>query len=529
MSMKIEAIRKDVCKKLMPFRIASILLTGILTLLSVASVYVSGKLLDAVSQSWDKVVSLGIIFLVITLLEFIINWTQNYFWFRSIYKGISMFRSQVFAHVMRHPLSFFVKSQSGDVINRMINDAATYAESAVISMPMLVTNILRLVIVWGFVLWLNWAIALLLLVFCLLYFLSYTYINKKLRIYSEKKQEQFSSLMDSATNYYNGIPTIKLFQRELAFVRRYRECVESWCAQAINLQKWQSFSLGVSGLVVSLMPLFVIMMGAYFIMQGEFTVGMVFSAVFCIGEFGEPIQNLTDYNLGRQSANASRGRIEELLCDEPGEDGKKIDSVESIRLNGLGFAYDSDAQILKDINLEAKKGDVVGIVGHSGGGKTTLLRILTGEIAPTEGDVLVNGTPLGGVSYASYLGRVAVVPQNIFVYEDSVENNVSFERELPTGRLRGIFDTLNMTGFLGRKVSELSGGEKRRVGLARALAGEFDVLILDEPTSDLDMKMEQKLIDYVADYVKKHNVIVFVVTHREGILSICNKQLQIGR
>lgn len=521
--MKIQAIRNEILKKLMLLRSGVVAVISLETILPIVSAYFIGRLLDSISQSWDVVLRLGLIAAGCILLNFVLNWCQNYLWFRMIYEGIAMARSRVFEYIMQNPFSFFVNSKSGDVVNRMLNDAAQYAETALIAMPMLLVNVLNIGVVLGFVAWINYKIAILLAAMCAAYFLSYRYINVKLREYSTKERERYSNLMDCATNYYAGIPTIKLFGREREFAGRYREHVQNLCRQAVSLQRWKSLSLCISSMVIELMPVCVIVLGVYYVMRGSCTVGGLFSIYSCISTLGEPIRNLTDYNIMAQSAHVNEQRLEELLCEESRPGAVDIPEIESVKIEGMGFAYGADAKIIHDFNIEAKRGDVIGIVGASGGGKSTFLRILTGMLRPTEGSILVNGIPMDSVAYCSYLGRVAVMPQDIFVYDDDIMRNVVFERELPNGRLEKLLDILNMKDYMGRSMNELSGGEKRRVGLARTMAGEFDVLILDEPTSDIDMDMEGKIISYISDYAAKNNIIVFVVTHREAILSICNK------
>lgn len=521
--MKIQSIRNEILKKLILLRGGVVAVISLETILPIVSAYFIGRLLDSISQSWDVVLRLGLIAIGCILLNFVLNWCQNYLWFRMIYEGIAMIRSRVFEYIMQNPFSFFVNSKSGDIVNKILNDTAQYAETVLIAMPMLLVNVLSICVVLGFVAWINCKIAILLAAMCVAYFLSYRYINVKLREYSTKQRKHYSNLMDCATNYYAGIPTIKLFGREREFADRYREHVQNLCRQEVSLQRWKSLSLCISSMVIELMPVCVIMLGVYYVMHGSCTVGSLFSIYSCLSVLCEPIRNLTDYNIMAQSAHVNEQRLEELLCEESRTGTVNISEIESITIAGMGFAYGIDAKIIHNFNLEAKKGDVIGIVGASGGGKSTLLRILTGILRPTEGNILVNNVPMESIAYASYLSRIAVMPQDIFVYDDSVMNNVMFERKISDHKLSQLINMLNMKDYMGRNINELSGGEKRRVGLARTMAGDFDVLILDEPTSDIDMNMEEKIITYIAEYAAKYNTIVFVVTHREGILSICNK------
>lgn len=525
--MKIRQLRDTIFRDLRKLRYFVVIVFAVTNLFSILSAYLMGELLDSAGTSQERVMGLGVVAVCCILLGFVLDWSQNYLWFRMIHTGIARFRSQVFAYIMENPFSFFVNSKSGDVVNRILNDVAQYGEQTLIALPMLIINLSTLVLVYGFIVWMNYRIGLLLILMGGIYFFSYRYINGKLKNYSLLERKRYSDLMDCAANYYEGIPAIKLFRREREFAARYHNYVQELCRQAISLQKWKSLSLCISGLVIDLMPVCVIVTGVYFVIRGSSTVGSLFSIYACIPALGEPIRNLTDYNLMVQSGRVNEKRIEELLCGESRNGEGELAGIDSLSVSGLGFAYNADTPVLQNVNFQAKRGDVVGIVGASGAGKSTLLRLLTGQLSPTQGSILVNGHPLESLSYSAYLSRIAIAPQNIFLYHDSIVNNIRFERTLSEDKLDALLDILKIRDYADRPVNGMSGGEKRRVGLARALAGDFDLLILDEPTADIDGEMEKKIIDFLAGYVERHNIILLIVTHREAILSICDTVLRI--
>ena len=129
--------------------------------------------------------------------------------------------------------------------------------------------------------------------------------------------------------------------------------------------------------------------------------------------------------------------------------------------------------------------------------------------------------------YSSYINKLAILPQEIFLFEDSVKENIIFGREYDSKELETLLHRLEIEKFSDRDMAEFSGGERKRVGLSRALLGFHNVLILDEPTSDVDMEMEQKMVKLVDEYITKKNGILIVITHRPEILKICNKTLQL--
>lgn len=190
------------------------------------------------------------------------------------------------------------------------------------------------------------------------------------------------------------------------------------------------------------------------------------------------------------------------------------------------YEYENGTGV-KNINISLNRGDRLGIVGPSGAGKSTCLKLLLGQLHPTAGSIKVNGEELENYLYSYYLKRLAILPQDIFLFEGTIEENIVFGRDYDNKELETLLQRLEIEKFYDRDMNELSGGERKRVGLARALLDFHNVLVLDEPTSDVDMKMEKKIVDLVDEYVKKKNGILIVITHRPEILKICNKTLQL--
>ncbi len=224
------------------------------------------------------------------------------------------------------------------------------------------------------------------------------------------------------------------------------------------------------------------------------------------------------------------GELEAAAVD-PG--GEELAGVESLRFAHVGFSYVAGNRVLDDVEFEASRGEIVGIVGPSGAGKSTFVQLLLGLREPESGQVLVNGQPAADFSQTSWFQRIAFVPQEPLLLNASVADNIRFfrpdvseEEMFRAARLAHIHDEIlgwpdGYETAVGERGGEVSGGQRQRICIARALVGDPDVLVFDEPTSAVDVNSEF-LIQKTLEELRTH-VLLFVVAHRLSTLNICDR------
>ncbi|WP_162941844.1 ATP-binding cassette domain-containing protein [Desertimonas flava] len=213
-----------------------------------------------------------------------------------------------------------------------------------------------------------------------------------------------------------------------------------------------------------------------------------------------------------------------------------VPQIRQIELLGVGYTYDGKSQALAEIDLKISRSKVIGIAGPSGGGKSTLLQVLTGLRLPTSGQVLVNGIPQTQLAPADWSRLVACVPQEPRLMEGTIADNIRFFREISDDEVQRAARQANVleevlrmpAGFetmLGPRGGGLSGGQKQRLAIARALVGNPDVLVMDEPTSALDRRSETAIRDSIA--ALRRTMTILIVAHRPTTLQICDSILTI--
>jgi ATP-binding cassette subfamily B protein/ATP-binding cassette subfamily C protein len=207
----------------------------------------------------------------------------------------------------------------------------------------------------------------------------------------------------------------------------------------------------------------------------------------------------------------------------------------SISFNDVSFQYLSGPVVLQDISFKINKGDKLAVTGHSGSGKSTLIDLLIGIHKPSSGSILVDGVELNDGNIRAWRKRIGYIPQNIYLFDSTVAENVVFGSDYDEKRLIRALETANIWDFLRQKDGletrvgdggiQLSGGQKQRIGIARALYDDPDILVLDEATSSLDNEVETKIMDEIYDLGKGKTLIV--IAHRLTTVEKCGRRLSI--
>lgn len=466
------------------------------------------------------------------LIVFCLDWLQSYLREDLMNRGVGITRSSFFWHVLHKDYRFFLTHPVGDINNKVIHDSSTYVKTRLMMLPTLFLNVLHLVVLFVFLFRLNRYMTLLVMAFSILFLLIYSGINKKMRRHSVKEREGFSELMSEANTTLTGVDTIQLYAGEDYAAEYFEKLVDIYEADLTTLKFWQTLSKAATNTITNIVPVAAVVAGVFYLaLGGTITIGNILAFYYFLPRLKEPIKTLTDFNIDMQNAKAVEARLEELLALQV--EGEKIldhiDKIDTLSFVNLGFHYADGHQVLKDLNFNLKRGDTLSITGPSGSGKTTLLRLLKRQVTPSEGFLLVNGRDYTEFEPASYISRIAVLPQDVFIFDDTIYDNISFGKEYSKKHVHEATKLSAIDHFsMDEQATGLSGGERQRIGLARALACEYDVLILDEPTSELDYETECLIIENLKKVQQQTNCIMVVVTHSPNILEkLCVKELSL--
>ena len=355
------------------------------------------------------------------------------------------------------------------------------------------------------------------------------FVNNIINKRSEQIQEQLSDLTTNAQESYSGIRVIKSFVQEKSMLRFFSKNADAYRNSAVNLAKVEAVYFPSIGLLIGLSTLLTIFIGGIYQVNNQISSGTIAEFVVYINMLSFPVSAIGWVASMIQRASASQKRLNEFLdtkpviADQPG--AVELDSIKDISFHNLGFVYPhTGIRAINNFSLEIKKGEKVAIIGRTGSGKSTIAQLLLRMYDPGSGDISINGTDLRNIKLNSLRKRISFVPQDVFLFSDTVKNNIRFgadgatDEEVFTAARQAAVDG-EIEGFaegyetmIGERGVNLSGGQKQRLSIARALCKESDLLLFDDCLSAVDAKTEKQILSGLYEVMKDRTAII--ITHR---------------
>lgn len=437
-------------------------------------------------------------------------------------------RDQLYTHVESLSFSYFTRTPTGVIISRIVNDVNLVQGALTRAPSSLVQGVFTMVALTGYILYLNWRLAVFSIIVLPLAGFALSKFSKRFRTASTQMQEQIGVLTTHLHETIGGIRIVKAFGMEAYESRRFSEKNKNLFNSLMRAIKTGAISHPVMEVISILGTSLVILFGLYYIANGTMTVGDFFSFMASLIFFYRPLRDLNGVNNTVQDGVAAAQRIFEVLDTQPeimNRHGALSVSRDfrTIEFRDLAFKYE-DEMVLKDINLTVQSGETIAIVGKSGGGKTTFVNLIPRFYDVTSGSILIDGKDIRDLSIEALRSLTAIVTQQTFLFNDTVKDNIAygdtsrqfedivraarsayaedFIRALPLG-----YDTV-----IGESGVKLSGGQRQRIAIARALLKNAPILILDEATSSLDTRSERE-VQHALDTLMKGRT-SFVIAHR---------------
>lgn len=438
-------------------------------------------------------------------------------------------KNEIFTHYQKLDLNFLKVHNTGDLMNR-ISDDVSRVRMYVGPALMYTAN---LVILIGMALYFMLKVDVALTVYTLipLPFLAITiyYVNKIIHRKSERIQAQLSNLTTLSQEAYSGIRVIKSYVQEESNLHFFDQECKKYMNISVDLAKTESVYFPSMQLMIGLSTLITVMIGGIQAIHGTITVGSIAEFVVYVNLLMWPVASIGAVTAMIQRASASQKRINEFLNTTPEIQSPKDGVAKSIRgtvrFENVTFTYPhTGITALHNFNLEIKPGQKVAVIGRTGSGKSTLAQLLVRMYDPDKGNVLVDDVDARKYSLESLREQVSYVPQEVFLFSDTISNNIRFGMEhaddqaVQIAARQASVDkeiTSLPDGYktmIGERGVTLSGGQKQRISIARALIKDPHLLIFDDCLSAVDAKTEKEIIGNLYEYLKEKTAII--ITHR---------------
>ena len=500
------------------------------TLLSLPGPFITKIIIDSAipHRNLSLLILLALTGVALFVFWQIIDFIQKWLFLTTGQKIMLDIRLEFYEHLQRLPLKFYHDTKTGDIMSRILNDISSVEGLLGGTFLQILQDSMTLIAGVVVVSFLNWQLALIALAMLPFSILSFMYFKKRFRVFSKLSQENKAEVFSILQERISGTMLIKSFAREkteaINFVRSFRKIINLTIRQTV----FGSISGFANGFINTLVPAMITFYGGMQIMQGNLTIGSLIAFLGYIRYIYGPIQRLLDVNMGIQTSLAALERVVDILEMEPEEitnnkvKPRKVDG--EIRFENVCFSYVNGRGILFGINLKVHSGTILGVVGPSGAGKTSLLNLVPRFYSPQEGFIYLDGKDIKDIKLKSLRRNIGIVSQEVFLFSGSLKDNIAYAN--PRASIDDIMRATQMAqihefimslpeGYdtqVGEKGAKLSGGQKQRVAIARMILSDPTIVLLDEATSFLDTQTESLMMDSLEPWLRTRTVIM--VAHR---------------
>lgn len=450
-------------------------------------------------------------------------------------------KNEVYAQYQRLNYAFYKKNNTGDLMNRISEDVSQVRQYLG---PGLMYTI-NLVFLFTMCVWamMQISVSLTLIVLAPLPVMSFMIykVSSRMNQLSTNVQQEQSRMSTIVQETFSGIRVIKAYLRERELSNKFSDSAESYKQKNMKLVMVNAFFMPTIVFLIGLSNLLAIYYGGLLTYSNEITPGSIVAFVYFVNMLTWPFASVGWVTSIVQRAAASQERINEFLRIQPAivnHSQEPLQHIREITFDNVSYKHENSGILaIKDLSFSVKAGETLGIVGRTGSGKSTVLNLIMRQVDPVSGEISVNGQNLTTINLDEYRRSSGVVPQEVFLFSDSIRNNIKFgvnEREVQEEELIEVtkkahvyhniqkfkdgFDTI-----LGERGVNLSGGQKQRVSIARAMLRNPDLLLLDDCLSAVDTETEEFILKSIAS--GSENKITVIVSHRISSLRYADRIL----
>ncbi len=485
--------------------------------------------LDAAVKGDIQLIKKGLIItLAVSLAGMGLFAISQFYFFRSSFLTTANVRRLLLRTILNLPVEYIEKHHSGDTLSRLTNDIDKMEDAYSWPLRMMIVNLLNGFTSAMIMFIMDWKLSIILLLISSVSVIINIRQKDILRKYNDVIQKEMGRYTENLSNMIGGFMTIKSLQFEKLMLDRAEEINGNICKSNVELAKKSSFIQSRNALFNAINFLSIILLGSYLALKGISNLGAVAAMMILLGRVNRMFEGINDMIVQMQGFLAGADRVNELLDTQTEQERIDMEAVDveavdveavgkecidggqksiAIAMQDIRFSYDGQNNALEGISLKVGKGQVAALVGPSGGGKSTIVKLILGYYSPASGKMTIHGEALKKYTVAELRSLIAYVPQDAYVFDGTILENIRYGRMNATAEeiiaaakaayadefIREMaegYDTL-----VGERGIKLSGGQRQRIAIARAFLKDAPILLLDEATSSLDSQSEQQVQD----------------------------------
>ncbi len=448
-------------------------------------------------------------------------------------------RTRIYKKVLQLPVSFFTNERKGNVLSKATNDIQEVEKSILGGLQMMFRDPPKFILYLGTLFIMSWELTLFVIILLPISGILISSIGKSLRRKAKKGQSKLGEVLNILEETLSGIRIIKAFNAEPEIGGKFKKQNDLHFRINTKIHRRQALASPLSEFMGAILVSIILWFGGRMVLGADATLSGEFFITFIVifSQLIPPAKAFSNAFFKIQKGAASLDRIKELLEEDlrvkEVANPKELQAFENqIEFKNLSFKYEQD-WVLKNINLSVKKGEMVALVGPSGGGKSTLADMLPRFYDPLQGEVLIDGENIKNFKLASLRDHMGIVTQESILFNDTFYNNITLgvedwkEEDVESAaKIANAHDFISQNknkyrGLIGERGGKLSGGQRQRVSIARAVFKNPPILILDEATSALDTESEKQVQDALDHLMQNRTTLV--IAHRLSTIQHADK------
>ena len=452
-------------------------------------------------------------------------------------------KNEIYHHYQQLSLAFYRRHNTGDLMNRVTEDVSRVRMYLGPGIMYSLNTIVLFAMVIYFMLTVNVRLAVFSILPLPILVVIIFYINNIINFRSEQIQQRLSILSSFVQENFSGIRVIKSYVRETFVRSRFAEESEHYKTHSMELVKVQALFYPTMLLLVGISNVIIIYVGGTEVMKGNITAGNVAEFIIYLNMLTFPVMALGWVSSLIQRAAASQKRINEFLHEQSeiiSPNVEKQTITGQIAFNNVSFIYpETGIQALSSISFTVNPGEMVAIIGRTGSGKSTIANLLMRMYDTTGGEILIDDHPLTGLNLDGYRSQIGFVPQEVFLFSDTIANNIAFSADVldmprveRAAKDAAVYDNImelekGFETLIGERGITLSGGQKQRVSIARAIVKQPQIIVFDDCLSAVDTKTEEEILNNLGSVMQGKTSII--IAHRISTIKNADKILVMDR